>query len=289
MAVLFQQITIIGVGLIGGSLARAARLKGLCAEFVGCGRDKAHLQQAVDLGVIDCFETDITRAVEKADLVVVGAPVGAMGVIFNQIKGCVREDAVITDVGSSKQSVVEDAVRAFGDLPEGFVPGHPIAGTEKSGVAASFAELFENRCTILTPTASSAQWAIDKLSKLWKGVGAEVVCMDAAHHDEVLAATSHIPHVLAFALVDTLGRMQESKEIFKYAAGGFRDFTRIASSDPEMWRDICLHNSDAIVHVLQLFRKELDTLEEAIKEKDSDGIKTILQRAKHLRDTNVLV
>ena len=289
MPALFQQMTVIGVGLIGGSLARAARAKGLCVEFVGCGRDQSHLQQGVELGVIDRFETDIAKAVENADLIVVGAPVGAMNAIFSRIKDSIRKDAVITDVGSSKQSVVDDARAAFDQLPEGFVPGHPIAGTEKSGVAASFAELFENRCTILTPTESSAQWAIDKLSKLWKGVGAEVVCMDAAHHDEVLAATSHIPHVLAFALVDTLGRMQESKEIFKYAAGGFRDFTRIASSDPDMWRDICLHNSDAIIHVLRLFKKELDTLEEAIKDKDSDGIKTILQRAKHLRDTNVLV
>ena len=156
MAVLFQQITIIGVGLIGGSLARAARAKGLCAELVGCGRDQVHLQQALDLGVIDRFEIDIARAVEKADLVVVGAPVGAMRTIFGHIKDYVRKDAVITDVGSSKQSVVEDGVLAFGELPEGFVPGHPIAGTEKSGVAASFAELFENRCTILTPTTSSA-------------------------------------------------------------------------------------------------------------------------------------
>ena len=246
MPVLFQQMTIIGVGLIGGSLARAARAKGLCAGFVGYGRNHSHLQQGVDLGVIDRFETDIAKAVENADLIVVSAPVGAMKDVFNSIKGLVRKDAVITDVGSSKQSVVDDALAAFGKLPEGFVPGHPIAGTEKNGVAASFAELFEKRCTILTPTTNSAEWAIDKLSKLWKGVGAEVVCMDAPHHDEVLAATSHIPHVLAFALVDTLGRMQESKEIFRYAAGGFRDFTRIASSDPDMWRDICLHNGDAI-------------------------------------------
>lgn len=289
MSVLFQQMTIIGVGLIGGSLARAARVKNLCTQFVGYGRDETHLRQGVELGVIDRYETDIAAAVRDADVVVIAAPVGAMHSIFSQIKGHLRADAVVTDVGSSKQSVVDDAMAALGELPEGLVPGHPIAGTEKSGVTASFAELFENRCTILTPTERSASWAIDKLTKLWKGVGAEVVCMDAPHHDEVLAATSHIPHVLAFALVDTLGRMQEHKEIFKYAAGGFRDFTRIASSDPDMWRDICLHNSEAIVHVLDLFRKELDALEEAIENKDSDGIKTILQRAKQLRDNNVVV
>ncbi|MDH5547726.1 MAG: prephenate dehydrogenase/arogenate dehydrogenase family protein [Gammaproteobacteria bacterium] len=289
MPALFERMTVIGVGLIGGSLARAARAKELCAEIVGYGRDIEQLRLAVELGVIDSFESDIAQAVEKSDLIVLAAPVGAMRDLFLMIKPHVRKDALITDVGSSKQSVVDDAAQVWDELPEGFVPGHPIAGTEKSGVKASFAELFEHRCTILTPVPQSAPWAIDKLRKLWEGVGAEVAMMDAHHHDEVLAATSHIPHVLAFALVDTLGRMQERKEIFRFAAGGFRDFTRIASSDPEMWRDICLHNSDAIIHVLHLFRKELDTLEDAIRSKNGEAVKTILQRAKQLRDTNVVV
>lgn len=286
---LFERMTVIGVGLIGGSLARAAKRAGLCSEIVGCGRDEAQLIRALELGVVDRYTLDYAEAVKDADLVVLAVPVGVIGEVLEKLKNHLSEQAVITDVGSSKESVVSDALAVFGKLPEGFVPGHPIAGTEKSGVEASFAELFKNRCTILTPVESSAQWAIDKLTGLWEGVGSEVAVMDAHHHDEVLAATSHVPHVLAFALVDTLGRMHERKEIFKYAAGGFRDFTRIASSDPEMWRDICVHNSDAILHVLQLFRKELDSLEDAIKNRDSAEIRTVLQRAKHLRDTNVVV
>lgn len=289
MTMLFERMTVIGVGLIGGSFARAARRQGLVGEILGAGRDEDQLVRAVELGVVDRYEMDPAVAVKDADLVVLAVPVGAIGAVLKQIADSLPSNAVITDVGSSKQSVVDDARAVLGELPEGFVPGHPIAGTEKSGVEASFAELFENRCTILTPVENSAQWAIDKLSKLWEGVGAEVALMDAGHHDEVLAATSHVPHVLAFALVDTLGRMQERKEIFKYAAGGFRDFTRIASSDPEMWRDICVHNSESILHVLQLFRNELDALESSIKNRDSDEIRTVLQRAKQLRDTNVVV
>jgi len=274
--------------LIGGSVARAAKKNGLCSQVIGHGRHVDELDKAISLGVIDQYELDIASAVRDADLIIVAVPLGIMTSMFEQISGHAKKDAVISDVGSSKVSVISAATTAFGELPPGFVPGHPIAGTEKSGVEASFAELFEGRCCILTPVQSSAPWAVDKLTHFWEGIGSEVVAMEAQHHDEVLAATSHVPHVLAFALVDTLGQMHERKEIFKYAAGGFRDFTRIASSDPDMWRDICLSNSDAIKHVLHLFKVELESLEQAIDRKDGVAIENVLQRAKNLRDSYVV-
>jgi len=288
MSVIFNTMTVIGVGLIGGSIARAAKKNGLVSKVIGAGRDSIQLQKAVDLGVIDEFELDIASAVKNADLVVIATPLGAMQPVFEKIADFVSPSAVITDVGSSKASVIANALTAFGGtLPAGFVPGHPIAGTEKNGVEASFAELFENRCTILTPTDSSDDQAVLLLSDFWRGMGAKVVCMDAEHHDEVLAATSHMPHVLAFALVDTLGQMHERKEIFEFAAGGFRDFTRIASSDPTMWRDVCLNNSKALIHVLDLFRGELDALETAIKKHDREYLEKVFNRAKQTRDENV--
>jgi len=287
-ATIFETMTVIGVGLMGGSMARAAKKNGLVTKIIGSGRDKNQLQKAKDLGVVDEFELDMTCAVKNSDLIVLAVPLGAMQKVLETIAPFISPAAVITDVGSSKQSVITNALAAFGGmLPTGFVPGHPIAGTEKNGVEASFAELFENRCTILTPTKNSAAQAVARLTRLWAGMGAEVVCMDAEHHDEVLAATSHMPHVLAFALVDTLGQMHERKEIFQFAAGGFRDFTRIASSDPTMWRDVCLNNSAALLQVLDLFRKELDGLESAIKKQDSEYLDKIFNRAKQTRDENV--
>lgn len=285
---MIEQLTVIGVGLIGGSLARAAKRSGFVKTVVGCGRRQDELDKALELGVIDRAETDIATAVQGANVVMVAVPLGAMKSVFTAMKGALGERAILSDVGSSKRSVIDDAKAAFGELPAGFVPGHPIAGTEKSGVEASFAELYENRCVILTPLESSADWAVDTLKGLWESTGATVELMPAAHHDEVLAATSHLPHVLAFALVDTLGQMQESKEIFKFAAGGFRDFTRIASSDPDVWRDICVANGDALLDTLERYKKELDTLAEAIRQRDSHQIETILRRAKEIRDRNVI-
>jgi prephenate dehydrogenase len=285
---MIKQLTIIGVGLIGGSLARAAKEKNLVEHVVGVGRDEPHLKKALELGVIDAYELDVAAGVREAEVVVVAVPLGAMTSIFTAMKDYLPSDAVLTDVGSSKRSVIADARKVFGELPAGFVPGHPIAGTEKSGVEASFSELYEERNVILTPTENSAQWAVDKLHFLWEGVGAEVFDMGPEHHDEVLAATSHLPHVLAFALVDTLGQMHESKEIFKYAAGGFRDFTRIASSDPDVWRDICVANGDALLDALERYKTELDSLAQAISSKDASQVETILRRAKAIRDRHVI-
>lgn len=289
MTALFQRACIIGVGLIGGSLARGAKQHGLIGHISGFGRRESHLRQAYELGVVDTFSTSIEDAVAECDLIVLATPLCSMPLILEQLKTLVSEDVVITDVGSAKRSVIQAVKNAYGKLPENFVAGHPIAGTEKSGVEASFAELYQNRCVILTPDNSTNPDAVQKIQTLWEGVGAEVVMMTAAHHDEVLAATSHVPHVLAFTLVDTLAKMQEHSEIFRFAAGGFRDFTRIASSDPEMWRDISIENSDAILTVLRRFQQSMDELCSAIEQQDGDQIETIYRRAKLARDQHITV
>lgn len=281
---MIKQLTIIGVGLIGGSLARALKRAGAVSEIVGAGRDAAHLARAVELGVIDRAETDLAKAVQGADMVMVAVPVGAMGAVFRTIAPHLSADAVLTDAGSSKGSVVAAARAAFGELPPGFVPGHPIAGTEKSGVEASFAELFENRRVILTPTDTSSGDAITKVHTMWEQAGAKVVEMGVEHHDEVLAATSHLPHLLAFALVDTLATLDDKREIFEYAAGGFADFTRIASSDPVMWHDVCVHNEPALLSMLDRFEADLDRLREAIANNDGNYLLEVFSRAKAARD-----
>ena len=284
LLLMIQRLCIIGVGLIGGSLARAVKRAGFCAEVVGSGRDENQLRRAVELGVIDRYETDPARAVIGADMVVLAVPLGAMEQVMRGIAPHVERDAVITDVGSAKGSVVTAAEAAFGAAPAHFVPGHPIAGTEKSGVEASAADLFQRRRVILTPLPYTAASAVAAVRTMWEQAGAEVVEMGAAHHDEVLAATSHLPHMLAFALVDTLARMHEQAEIFRYAAGGFRDFTRIASSDPVMWRDICLANREAVATMIDRYQGDLTVLRAAILRGDGKRIEEIFTRAKAARD-----
>lgn len=281
---MIRRLCVIGVGLIGGSLARALRQAGYCNEVVGSGRRAEPLREAVDLGVIDRFDTDPARAAEGADMVVVCVPLGAMEAVFRGIAPALTADAVVTDAGSAKACVVAAARRAFGGVPPWFVPGHPIAGTEKSGVAASFAELYRNRKVILTPLPETAPEAIARVQAMWEAAGAEVQCMDVEHHDEVLAATSHLPHVLAFQMVDTLARMSDEDEIFRYAAGGFRDFTRIASSDPVMWRDICLANGQALLAMLDRYRADLDHLADAIRAGDGAELERVFRNAKAARD-----
>jgi prephenate dehydrogenase len=282
--VLISRLCIIGVGLIGGSLARALRNANAVTEIVGCGRDPDHLQKAQALGVIDRYVTDPAEAVAGADMVVLAVPLGAMQTVMERIAPALDPACLLTDVGSAKGSVVSAAKQVFKDVPPTLIPGHPIAGTEKSGVEASFAELFQNRRVILTPTENSATEALQKVRAMWEICGAKVVEMGVAHHDEILAATSHLPHMLAYALVDTLARMDDSREIFDFAAGGFRDFTRIASSDPEMWHDICLANHDALVKVLEAFSDDLRLLADAVRRADSEYLKDTFTRAKQARD-----
>jgi len=282
-----RRLAIIGVGLIGGSLARALRVAGAVGEVIGCGRTRTNLERAVELRVIDRYSQDIGAAVAGADMVMLAVPLGAMESAFRAMRDHLAPDAVITDGGSVKGSVVEDARRAFGRVPENFVPGHPIAGTEQSGAEASFAELYRNRRVILTPLPETDRQALRRVETMWRQCGAEVTEMAVAHHDEVLAATSHLPHMLAYSLVDSLARMKENDEIFRYAAGGFRDFTRIASSNPVMWRDICLANRSALGQMLKHFAGELHDLADALSSGDGDRLLQIFERAKAARDRYV--
>ncbi len=280
----FKRLTIVGVGLIGGSLARALRRAGKRIEIIGYGRNHLNLQRALELGVIDRFETRIADAVRDADMIVVAVPVGVIGRVLREMVPHISADAVITDVGSTKASVIRDARSALGEALPVFVPGHPVAGNERRGVEASTAGLFEDRAVLLTPVVETRPVALARVRAMWQATGARVIDMDAEHHDRILAATSHLPHVLAYTLVDALARMDDSEEIFNYAAGGFRDFTRIASSDPLMWRDICLANSEAIAAVLVEYQRHLDAALQAIRRGDGETLMALFERAKAIRD-----
>lgn len=283
-----KNLCVIGTGLIGGSFCLALKKAGACGRIVGAGRSEQTLQTAKQLGIIDDYETDIATAVKDADVVFVSVPLGATTAVFEQIESgllaAANNRAIVTDAGSSKQQVLQAADSIFGESSTRFVGGHPIAGTENSGPAAAFAELFENRRVILTPTDSTDGDALETVSELWRQAGAEVETMDAEHHDKVLAATSHLPHVLAFGLVHCLENMEDIEDIFRFAAGGFRDVTRIASSDPTMWRDICLNNREPILEMLQRYRIEMDMLYNALAESDGDKLKEVFEHAKQTRD-----
>jgi prephenate dehydrogenase len=284
---MIERLCVIGVGLIGGSLARALRDAGACREVVGAGRNPANLQMAVDLDVIDRYETDLARAVTGADMVLVAVPLGAMAAVFSAIRGHLSPHTVLTDAGSAKGGVIDAARQAFDGLPAAFVPGHPIAGTEQSGVEASFAGLYRDRRVILTPLPETDIQATARVREMWEAAGAEVVEMDPVHHDAVLAATSHLPHVLAYTLVESLVRLGDEGEVFEYAAGGFRDFTRIASSDPVMWRDICLANGDAIQLMIEHFIADLQALTAAIENRDGPYLLDLFTSARDARDRYV--
>lgn len=280
-----DHLSIIGVGLIGGSLARALRKAKLVGRVTGCNRNEESLKKAIELDVIDDYSLNINEAVTGADVVVIGTPLSTTEKLLPQITEVLKQGAVLTDVGSAKGSVVDAAKKNMGEKFSCFVPGHPIAGTEQSGVEASFAELFIDHRVILTPLEETDSNAHKLITAMWQAVGADVIDLDVRHHDDVLAATSHLPHMLAYALVDCLARMQEREEIFKYAAGGFADFTRIASSSPEMWHDICFSNRDALLNSLALFSEHIDQIKSAIESSDSEKLLSIFKCAKNARDT----
>ncbi|HHQ41234.1 MAG TPA: prephenate dehydrogenase/arogenate dehydrogenase family protein [Chromatiales bacterium] len=282
----FERLAVAGVGLIGGSLALAAREAGLAGEVVGIGRRPERLRRAAELGVVDRWTTEPAEGVAGADLVVLAVPLGAMRALMEALAPGLGPEAVVTDVGSAKRAVVEDARAALGDAFARFVPGHPVAGTERSGVEAAFATLFRGRRVILTPVAETAPEAVARVRALWEAVGAEVVEMDPARHDRILAATSHLPHVLAYTLVDLLAGLAEHEEVFANAAGGFRDFTRIASSDPVMWRDICLANREAIVEMLDRYGEALAAVRAAVAGADGAALERLFARAKAARDAH---
>ncbi|GIX30651.1 MAG: 3-phosphoshikimate 1-carboxyvinyltransferase [Porticoccaceae bacterium] len=280
------RLLIHGLGLIGGSLAAAARQRGLAREVIGVSRRPATLEQALALGVVHRVVEDPPSAFAElgaGDLVVVCVPTLAVEAVFRDLARHLDPAVTITDVASVKGSVVAAARAAWGEVPPQLVPGHPIAGSEKSGVAAADAALFVDHRVILTPTASTAPGHLALVRSLWQGVGAEVSEMAPEEHDEVLAATSHLPHLLAYALVDTLAGMRQNREIFRYAAGGFRDFTRIAASDPVMWHDICLANREAILAVLDRLLERFGRLREALIAADGETLLRVFTRAREAR------
>lgn len=278
-------LAIFGVGMIGGSLARALRNANACDRIIGYGRRPASLQRALELGVIDEASADAASAAADADVIILASPLATTEPLLLQIRDALGRDTIITDVGSAKGCIVAAARRVLkaGQL-RNLVPGHPIAGKEKSGVDHAHPDLFVDHLVILTPIPETDPGQLRRIRRLWELTGARVVEMDVKTHDAILAATSHLPHMLAYALVDCLAQSHESEEIFKYAAGGFADFTRIASSNPEMWHDICIANRDNLVVMLDRFRGHLDEIRAAILRNDGPLLLEIFTRAKGARD-----
>lgn len=279
-----NKVLVIGLGLIGGSFAKALKSRHLVNEVSGYDLNPTECELGLQLGVIDKHATSLLDAVAEADLVMLAVPVKAMEQLLETIAPVLRPGTLVTDAGSTKMNIIEAAQRVFSDIPANFVPGHPIAGAEKSGVRAANANLFERHKVILTPLPQTAPLAVSVIAELWQSLGAEVLQMEPHRHDEVLAATSHLPHLLAFSLVDTLAHEEENKDIFRYAAGGFRDFTRIAASDPVMWHDICQANRDALLDQIDQFTKGLSRLREAIDKDDSQTLLGIFTRARIARE-----
>ena len=281
---LFKKVAFIGLGLIGSSLARVIAAEQLATTVVASTRSQKTLEDAKALGLISEGYSDPIDAVKHADLVVLALPVRATQKVLQQIRPHLTENVILTDVGSTKGNVVEAAKAVFGEaLPIGFVPGHPIAGAEHTGVHAGKVDLFAHHKVILTPLPSSAPWAVEKLTRLWQAAKAEVICMDVEKHDEVLAHTSHLPHLMAFNLVEQLANREDNLDIFRYAAGGFRDFSRIAASDPQMWHDIFFANKTAILNAVDGFESQLSIIRKLIEEEDSQALMGLLGHAQAAR------
>ena len=281
---LFERVALIGIGLIGSSLARAIQRHGLAVSIAACARSEATLQTVQSLGLADSCHQDVAEAVAGADLIVLATPVGTYGTLAQAMSGALRPGAVVTDVGSVKQATIRDVGP---ELPEGvaFVPGHPIAGTEFSGPEAGFAELFEDRWCVLTPPPGTPEAAVDKVRKLWEACGSMVMQMDAGEHDKVLAMTSHLPHLIAYTIVGTASDLEAhtKADVIKFSAGGFRDFTRIAASDPVMWRDVFLNNREAVLEILQRFSEDLTALQRAIRWGEADTLEALFERTRAIR------
>nr|WP_312971944.1 bifunctional prephenate dehydrogenase/3-phosphoshikimate 1-carboxyvinyltransferase [Pseudomonas sp.] len=279
-----ERLVVVGLGLIGGSFAKGLRARGVCREVVGVDLDAQARRLAVELGVVDRCEEQLAAACQGADVIMLAVPILAMERVLAELAKLDLGDAILTDAGSAKGNVVRAADAVFGGLPTRFVPGHPIAGSEQSGVEAANGELFKRHKVILTPLPQTDALALQRVDQLWRELGADVEHMQVEHHDQVLAATSHLPHLLAFGLVDSLAKRNENLEIFRYAAGGFRDFTRIAGSDPVMWHDIFLANREAVLRTLDVFRDDLDALRDAVHAGDGHHLLGVFTRARVARE-----
>jgi cyclohexadieny/prephenate dehydrogenase len=280
----FGRVALIGIGLIGSSLARVLKRDRLAGHIAVCARTHATLDAAAALGIADSTTTDPRQAVTDADLVVLCTPLGAYGAIAQAMAAGLKPGCIVTDVGSVKSCVIADVGP---HLPDGvhFVPAHPVAGTEHSGPQSGFAELFEGRYCVLTPPSGTDETAIDTVTRLWRQAGMIVERMAATHHDRVLAITSHLPHLIAYTIVGTATDLEDhlKLEVIKFSAGGFRDFTRIASSDPVMWRDIFLSNRDAVLEMLQRFNEDLTALQRAIRWGEGQALEGRFARTREIR------
>jgi cyclohexadieny/prephenate dehydrogenase len=281
---LFDRIALIGAGLIGSSLARAVRRDQLAGHIAVAARSQATLDTMTDLSLADSTSLDAAEAVQDADLVVLCTPLGAYESVARTIAPALKPGAIVSDVGSCKEIMISDVAP---HLPDGvhLVPGHPVAGTEHSGPEAGFAELFEGRWCVLTPGPEADKNAVERVRDMWRRSGMNVEIMDAGHHDKVLALTSHLPHLIAYTIVGTATDLEDDlkQEVFKYSASGFRDFTRIAASDPVMWRDIFLKNSDAVLDVLGRFTEDLTSLQRAIRRGEADKLDEHFTRTRAIR------
>jgi cyclohexadieny/prephenate dehydrogenase len=281
---LFQRVALIGIGLIGSSLCHAMRRGALAGTIVGYARTKETRAKALELGLIDQVYATAADAVRDADLVILCAPVGAMGALAQEIGAVLKPGAIVTDVGSVKGAIVRDCAP---HIPPGvhFIPGHPIAGTEQSGPESGFATLFDGRWCILTPNDATDPTALEKLKGFWEACGSKVDIMTADHHDMVLAITSHVPHLIAFNIVNTAAHLAEvtDSEVIKFSAGGFRDSTRLAASDPTMWRDVFLNNREAVLEMLARFSENLSLMQRAIRFGDGDAIFKTITDARTIR------
>jgi cyclohexadieny/prephenate dehydrogenase len=282
--VIYPKIALIGIGLIGSSLARVIRREGLAEHISVSSRRVETLTRAEELGLGDSYSTDMAEAVKDADLVIVSVPVGSSGQVAQAIASSLKPGAVVTDVGSTKASVI---AQMQPHIPVGvhFIPGHPLAGTEKSGPDAGFADVFQNRWCILTPPEGTDAGEIAKLTRFWEACGSHVDTMDPQHHDRVLAIVSHLPHLIAYNIVGTADDLElvTQSEVIKYSATGFRDFTRLAASDPEMWRDVCLNNSEAILEMLSRFSEDLASLQRSIRWGDGEALFNLFTRTRGIR------
>jgi cyclohexadieny/prephenate dehydrogenase len=280
----FPKLALLGIGLLGSSLAHAARRGGLAGHIAGYDSDPQALAKAEAIGFADSLHADVEACVRDADLVVLAAPVGAFAALAKAMAPSLKQGAIVSDVGSVKGAVLNDVGP---HIPAGvhFIPAHPIAGTEQSGPEAGFAELFDGRWCILTPSAGVDPGALEKLKTFWEGLGSKVDMMDAKHHDLVLAVTSHVPHLIAYNIVGTADDLRSvtEGEVIKYSAGGFRDFTRIAASDPTMWRDVFLNNREAVLEVLGRFSEDLSALQRAIRWGDGDALFNLFTRTRAIR------
>ena len=280
----FERVAVIGVGLIGGSFALALKEKKLCGSVAGVGRSAANLKTALERGIIDSIESEVAAAVREADFVLIATPVAQFSGVMQAVEKSLKPGAIASDAGSTKRNVVAAARAALGAKIVQFVPGHPIAGAEHSGAAAANAGLFRGRHLVLTPLDENKKQDIDAVAGLWHAIGARVSRMTPEEHDQVFASVSHLPHLLAYALVDDLSRRPNAAQLLGYAGGGFRDFTRIASSHPEMWRDICVANRDFLLNELHSYEKNLKAIGELLEKSDAAALEKLFSEARAARE-----